>query len=140
MCCFRSAEREGTRAEPPTRPQGAADPRQPKRAAASQESLLEFPVAFHRSLLDENKIEQYQERTCKQDKSVGVWAFVFNQLNTYFGSDGKQFSPGFQGGLPAPVTPAEDPHLPITVLSPQRTEPYSFFFGLDKLYITLYFH
>lgn len=144
MCCFRSTKSEATRAEPPTRLHGAADPCQPERAADSRARLPEFPVALHGSLLDENKIEQYQERTRKQAKSLEVWGFVFNQLNTYLGSDGKLLSLHSASQVSKVVFQCLS-HLQkiLTflsfVLSPQCTEPCNFFFGVDRLYITLYF-
>ena len=142
MCCFRSTKNEATRAEPPTRLHRAADPRQPERAADSQARLPEFPVALRGSFLDENKIEQYQERTRKQAKSLGVWGCVFIQLNIYFGSDGKQLSPHSASQVSKVVLQCLQKILTFLsfVLPPQCIEPYSFFFGVDKLHITPYFH
>lgn len=71
----------------------AADPWQPERSADSEERFPEFVVALHGSLLNENKTVQYQDRIHKQAKSLGLWGFVFNQPNIYFGSDGKQLYP-----------------------------------------------
>lgn len=68
-------------------------PCQPEKAADSQARLPAFPIALHGSLLDEYKIEQHKDRTCKQARSLGVWGFVFNQLNIYSGSDSKLLSP-----------------------------------------------
>jgi len=141
VCSFRSTNSQATREEPSTQLHGVAHPWQSERAADCQARLPEFPVALYRSLLDENKIEQYQGRTRKQAKSLGAWGFVFNQLNTYFTSDGKQLSHHSASQVSRVVFQCLHT-CRRSLFSSRLCYLYNvlrFFFGVDKLYITLYF-